>query len=146
MEVKTLHFGAYLRTTRKGRRMTIRQLAMRSGVSNAYLSQVETGKRSTPSPDVLKRLSGPLNCSYSDLMKAAGYIQPEKPEPSSYPFRITILPGAAADIRVHEEVFGQLIQKISRVTVHQDGSITIDTWTSGVDQSEISVELPQRQS
>lgn len=67
-------------------------------------------------------------------------------EPTSYPFRITILQGAAADIRVHEEVFGQMIEKISRVAVHQDGSITIDAWTSipeGAGQDEIPLEVSE---
>jgi transcriptional regulator with XRE-family HTH domain len=54
--------------------MSLRQLARLSGVSNAYISQVETGERGTPSPDVIKKLSRALNVPYEDMMKAAGHI------------------------------------------------------------------------
>lgn len=67
-------------------------------------------------------------------------------EPTSYPFRITILPGAVADIRVHKEVLGQVISKISSVKVEQDGTIIIDAWTSfseGAGQDEIPLEVSE---
>lgn len=59
--------------------MSIRKLEEESGVSNSYISQVERGERSTPSPDILKKLSGPLGVDYTELMYAAGYVdQAEK--------------------------------------------------------------------
>ncbi|MNR93441.1 hypothetical protein D3C72_244960 [compost metagenome] len=67
-------------------------------------------------------------------------------EPTSYPFRITVLPGVVADIRLHQEVFGQFIQKISSVKVEQDGTIIIDAWTSypeGAGGNEIPLEVQE---
>lgn len=68
-------FGDYIRKLRKKRKLTIRQLDLYSGVSHSYISQIERGIRGIPKPDILKKLSGPLNVDYADLMKAAGYIE-----------------------------------------------------------------------
>lgn len=67
-------FGHYLRQIRKRAGLTIRQLEEKSGVSNAYLSQIETGKRSIPSETILKKIHGPLGIEYEDLLEKAGHI------------------------------------------------------------------------
>jgi repressor LexA len=72
MEAK--EFGAFLKTLRKQRKLTIRQLDLYSGVSHSYLSQLENGRRGIPSPEILKKISHGLNYSYIELMKRAGHI------------------------------------------------------------------------
>jgi SOS regulatory protein LexA len=67
-------FGNYLKKLRKENGLTIRQLTEKSGVSNAYLSQLETGKRGLPKPEILAKLHGPLGVGYDELMEKAGYI------------------------------------------------------------------------
>lgn len=67
-------FGDYIKQLRLDNKLTLRDLERLSGVSNAYLSQVETGKRAIPSPDILKKIHQPLNISYENLMEKAGYI------------------------------------------------------------------------
>src|SRR5690606_9805791 len=57
--------------------MTIRQLELYSEVSNAYISQLERGKRGIPSPDILKKLAAPLGLDYNELMIKAGYVANE---------------------------------------------------------------------
>lgn len=66
--------------------MTIRQLELYSGVSNAYISQIERGERGIPSPDILKKLSKPLNIEYSELMKKAGYLDEMREINEDYEF------------------------------------------------------------
>jgi transcriptional regulator with XRE-family HTH domain len=78
-----MDFYESLKDMRKLKGYTIRELADRSGVSAAYISQMENGNRGVPSPDVLSKLSEGLNIPYSDLMKAAGYLErsdEDKPE------------------------------------------------------------------
>ena len=72
--MKASEFGAYLRSLRRERNLTIRELESHSGVSNGYLSQMETGKRGIPSPEILKKIAKPLAVAYDDLMIAAGYL------------------------------------------------------------------------
>lgn len=70
-------FGEYLKNLRKQKKLTIRQLDIYSGVSHSYLSQLENGKRGIPTPEILKKLHGPLDVSYEELMMAAGYLDYE---------------------------------------------------------------------
>ena len=70
-----MYFYDKLRDMRKLKGFTIRELADRSGVSAAYISQLENGNRGIPSPDVLMKLSEGLNTSYSELMDIAGYLE-----------------------------------------------------------------------
>ncbi|MGG0486815.1 helix-turn-helix domain-containing protein [Priestia aryabhattai] len=72
--MKTEEFGLYLRNLRISNDLSIRQLSERSGVSNAYLSHVENGKRNVPSPDILRRLAEQLDVPYNEIMEKAGYI------------------------------------------------------------------------
>ena len=46
-----------LKKIRNHRGVSLRQMEERSGISNAYLSQLETGKVKNPSLDVLYKLS-----------------------------------------------------------------------------------------
>jgi HTH-type transcriptional regulator, competence development regulator len=72
---ENMYFYDKLRDLRKLKGFTIRDLADRSGVSPAYISQLENGNRGIPSPEVLMKLSEGLNTSYSDLMEIAGSLE-----------------------------------------------------------------------
>jgi transcriptional regulator with XRE-family HTH domain len=67
-------FSAFLREARRAKGLSIRRLAEVAGVSNAYLSQVETGARGVPSPRILKRLARPLCVTTARLLEVAGYL------------------------------------------------------------------------
>lgn len=67
-------FYSALRDIRKRKGFTIREVSERSGVSAAYISQIENNQRSTPSPDILYKLSEGLQSSYNELMRLAGYL------------------------------------------------------------------------
>lgn len=60
--------------------MSLRQVeeASNKEVSNAYLSQLETGKIAQPSPNVLNTLSDIYKIDYVQLMELAGYVSPAK--------------------------------------------------------------------
>lgn len=68
------NFGDYLRKLRKDKRLTLVELSELSGVSNPYLSQIENNKF-TPSPEILKKVSDPLDINYFTLLQKAGYIK-----------------------------------------------------------------------
>lgn len=67
----SVSFGKCLREMRIKKGLSIRKLAQMAGVSNAYLSQVETGTRGVPSPRILKRLALPLGVAPSKLLEIA---------------------------------------------------------------------------
>lgn len=70
--------GRYLKSVRLGLNMTLRDVeeATSKEVSNGYLSQLESGKITKPSPHVLYALSTSLSVPYETLMERAGYIAP----------------------------------------------------------------------
>jgi len=74
---KATELGKYLNTIRKDRGFTLRQVqeATNNEVSNAYLSQVETGKVKQPSPNMLHSLAELYSVEYTKLMGLAGYIK-----------------------------------------------------------------------
>ena len=75
--------GRYLKSVRMGSRMTLRDVEEATGkeVSNAYLSQLESGKIAKPSVNVLYALATSLNVPYETLMERAGYIVPTSQAP-----------------------------------------------------------------
>ncbi|GIN08719.1 LexA repressor [Shouchella clausii] len=74
MKTKEMEFGEYLRRRRKEKGFTIRQLEMKSGVSNAYLSHLENGKRGLPSTEIIKKISKALDISYTEMLQKAGHL------------------------------------------------------------------------
>lgn len=80
-----MSLGDYLKTQRKNKDWSQRDLAEASGISNAEISRLESGVRKEPSPSILKSLSTALGIPYEDMMRAAGFTIDESPslQPSS---------------------------------------------------------------
>lgn len=70
-----------LKTIRKVNGASLRAVEEATGISNAYLSQLERGDAQNPSPDKLHALAEFYNVPYTDLMRAAGYLQTSDPSP-----------------------------------------------------------------
>jgi HTH-type transcriptional regulator, competence development regulator len=66
--------GGFLRALRMTRQFTLRKVERLSGVSNAYISQIEQGKIAQPSPHILQKLASCYGVAAADLMRKAGYI------------------------------------------------------------------------
>lgn len=59
-------FGARLREIREARGMTLKSMAAAIGVSPAYLSALEHGRRGKPTWDLLQRILGHLNIIWDE--------------------------------------------------------------------------------
>ena len=53
--------------------MTLREVERETEISNAYLSQLESGKIKQPSPNTLNKLANLYGISYNTLMEKVGY-------------------------------------------------------------------------
>jgi len=71
-----MHFGATLRLLRHDAGFTLRDLAERIGVSNAYLSRVENGHDAPPTPDRLAALARAFGLPPTTLVELADRITP----------------------------------------------------------------------
>ncbi len=69
--------GKFLLRIRKERKLTLRDVEREIGISNAYLSQLETEKIEQPSPKILHKLSNLYGISYEKLLNLTGYPLPE---------------------------------------------------------------------
>lgn len=56
-----------IRKYRKERRLTLKELAERSGISVGYLSHLENGSRDNPSIEVMENISIILNRSITEI-------------------------------------------------------------------------------
>jgi len=72
--------GTYLRSLREAGGLTLRGVEDKTGVSNALLSQLESGKVRRPSPVTLYKLAEIYRVPYAVLMEKAGYPVPEAAE------------------------------------------------------------------
>ena len=78
-ENKTLQsFGDGLKTARELRNLSLREVETATGISNAYLSQLENNKIKKPSPHFLHKLAALYGIGYELLMEQAGYVQRKK--------------------------------------------------------------------
>ncbi|MBW5471583.1 helix-turn-helix domain-containing protein [Brevibacillus formosus] len=78
--MKEANFGDYLRKTRKSKKLTIIELAERSGLSYSGISRIEKNERGTPKPSTIKLLAQGLDEPYELLMEKAGYVNGEEYE------------------------------------------------------------------
>jgi HTH-type transcriptional regulator, competence development regulator len=69
--------GTLLADARKRKGLTLRAVQEAVGISNAYLSQLETGKVQSPSPIILHKLSELYGLPYATVMQESGYPLPE---------------------------------------------------------------------
>jgi transcriptional regulator with XRE-family HTH domain len=76
--MKTL--GKILKESRELMLLTLRQVEEATGISNAYLSQLENDKIKNPSANILYKLASIYNMELDNLLIASGVIQkqPEK--------------------------------------------------------------------
>ena len=76
-------FGAFLRGQRRLANLSLREMARRTNLSNAYLSQIERGLH-TPSVRVLRLVAQALDLSAETLLAQAGFwgedARPPDPE------------------------------------------------------------------
>ena len=72
--------GALLADLRTAKGLSLREVEEATGkaVSNAYLSQLENGKISKPSPNMLHSLAEVYAVPYEALMEKAGYLLPSE--------------------------------------------------------------------
>ena len=71
--------GEYIREQRQRAKVSLRQLAEATGVSNPYLSQIERGLRK-PSAEILQQIAKGLRISAEALYIQAGILDEREPD------------------------------------------------------------------
>ena len=71
------NLGTFLALARSDMGLTLRAVESQTGISNAYLSQLEHGKIRTPAPQYLYKLAELYRLPYELLMELAGHPVPK---------------------------------------------------------------------
>lgn len=74
--------GKTLKESRELLTLTLRQVEEATGISNAYLSQLENDKIKKPSANVLYKLASLYKVQLDSLLYAAGIIETSEPQKS----------------------------------------------------------------
>ena len=69
--------GDALRSRRIAANLTIRQLAIQSGLVGSTVSRLETAQIDSPKPEHLQQLARAFGCDVEDFYALAGYLMPE---------------------------------------------------------------------
>lgn len=72
---RAIEFGRRLRSVREKSGDSLRKIEARSGLNSGYLSQLENGKITHPSPSVLQKVATGYELRFSDLLKWTGYVE-----------------------------------------------------------------------
>ena len=72
------NYGEYFKAIRGTKGLTLRDVERETGISNAYLSQLESSKIKQPSPIHLFKLASLYEIEYEMLMEKVGYPVPQK--------------------------------------------------------------------
>jgi transcriptional regulator with XRE-family HTH domain len=70
-------FGDFIRDRREALGITLRHVAGQIGVSGAYMSKMERGLDTPPSPDKIARLAGVLQVDVDHLLALANKMDPQ---------------------------------------------------------------------
>ena len=71
------NYGTFLKEAREAKLLTLRDVEKKTGISNAYLSQLESNKIKHPSPINLYKLGQLYDVPYEVLMEKVGYPVPK---------------------------------------------------------------------
>ncbi len=93
-------------TTPRKFTISLREVEDATDISNAYLSQLENGRVTKPSPHILHALATVYRVPYETLMERAGYVTLKKPSEQTGAMRKSgQLPASSfEDITEEEEV------------------------------------------
>jgi XRE family transcriptional regulator, regulator of sulfur utilization len=140
--VEQLGFGPRVRALRQGMELSLRELALRSGVSAPMLSQVERGETS-PTLAIAQRIAGGLELTLSQLLRldeTEGVSVVRRTErrrggaPArghSYDVLTPPLPGQRAEVSLHTLAPGSATGGPQDPPMHEPGSRETTVVTEG---------------
>ncbi len=84
MSTKNASLGKTLKDLRENNKLTLRTVEDISGISNAYLSQLENDKIKKPAADILHKLAEVYKVDFNDLLSLAGILGKESTASKSF--------------------------------------------------------------
>ena len=82
--------GQRLRAARAAQGLSLREVERRTGIHNAHLSQIESGKILKPEMALLWELAGLYGADYPELLRLAGHARGPAARPGEARERMTV--------------------------------------------------------
>ena len=76
-------FGPWLKRIRMSQQLSQTELAARASLSRSYISNIERGSDIRPSLEAIDRIGGALSVSRSEILAAAGILEPLGDSPAA---------------------------------------------------------------
>ncbi len=76
-------FGIWVKAMRKTRRWTQEELAARSGVSQSFISALETGARRHPGIETMRAIGLAFGLPVEEVIRKVGYARLDKEAPAA---------------------------------------------------------------
>ncbi|MBV9383365.1 MAG: helix-turn-helix domain-containing protein [Streptosporangiaceae bacterium] len=102
--------GSYLRNQRESAGLATRELARQSGVPASYIAEIEGGKKTSPSAEILQKLATVLDIDTADLFAFIGVTPPQE-LPSVAPYLRTKYKLRGDALREAEQQLQRIIDK-----------------------------------
>src|ERR1044071_9163223 len=83
-DTKKISLGTVLRQGRDLKKLALRTVEEMTGISNAYLSQLENDKIKKPSADILHKLANTYKIDFNYLLHVAGLVEKSSSENISF--------------------------------------------------------------
>lgn len=102
-----MKIGEFIKTKRKEKNISLREMASKIDISHPYLSQIENNLRKA-SPEILDKISQIIDVSHYELMKIAGYIHEKEgleKVVSDYCDLLNQIEHLCMEIRITEETY-----------------------------------------
>ncbi len=110
MSKSTHTLATFISEARLKADLTLRAVEKETGISNAYLSQLEHGKIQTPAPQNLHKLAVLYRVPYEILMELAGYPVPKPTNTAAQPARDTMAARMGNVTKEEEEALVEYLQ------------------------------------
>ncbi|MCY8636505.1 helix-turn-helix domain-containing protein [Bacillus sp. S17B2] len=79
MSEEKFSLADYIYRLRTERNLKQNELAKRAGLTTSYISQIESGKRTNPSPKTMEKIAQALSIPTIDVIKVIDFISDENP-------------------------------------------------------------------
>lgn len=99
--------GSLVQRIRKARGLTQIDLGRRTGLSQNYISKLESGQVDLPQRGTLDALAGALDIPIGDFYRAAGVLVPKDEQESDRPLPAGVLALMREMVRQHPELAAQ---------------------------------------
>lgn len=79
MSKEKFSLADYIYRLRTERNLKQNELAKRAGLTTSYISQIESGKRTNPSPKTMEKIAQALSIQTRDVIKVLAFTSGENP-------------------------------------------------------------------